>query len=835
MPKKLINVSNFSGGLNKNTNSRDMIADEYQVMLNLNNEIPGKLTMYGSPVVDAKNVANATAITSINHGNGLFHFNLDRDISTPTVVSNTEYLAINDIANKKVRVIDYTDSTNSDATNPSTDISTDIVYATTGSHEVLMYMADGGLRVVPKPSADNSIYPSILYYQDQTFNFGDLDPDFLAQEFSTFKVHKLHIGGITGSIGASYATKDNNLDPDRLYRQNIVFKPTYGSEFFVDNVMIKTNIVAQNATNDAANGNTYNFGRDQMDSLFASIPGNVYQYSSPINVDGRVGAMTMVSYFSNRSDAGFNEDSNITVYKDSDNKRYGLWVAPMYEKNTYEAPAYFMNTIPQPNTSVTTEVKRKLFFGLYGRPPAASRISGYKIYWGLITNYQESVSPQIYDEGSVSAKYCFAEVDFTRGIRYAGEDTYSAFTEDLSKTTTVGSSEHKFYNWCFPVDAYDTSADHFKGQAFSDLLTVEPYIHKTPSLIGPDGTGFKTVTIANRKAYIGNVKYYDKEGNLIEKNDRILKSLPNQFDYFEEDNFIDVEVEDGDDIIKLASLGQRLLEFKKRVLYIINVSRNIEYLEGTYAFKGCEKDYHVYEGEGFIAWINPNGVFFYDGQQLTDISLNESGQSVFSSNSFYDDDHVIGYLPKTKELYIANKDNTILKYDLKSQSWTEGDDFGVVNGNNNFTNFILKNDESLTYYQALPGFNNAPGTIQLRNWNPTPVSFTGSNKTIFKTKEFDFGNPTANKNINTIYVNYKNGQNITVKGFGTKRDASAVALTDIGVLVNTSGGFRTTKLAVPATFKDLVSFGIALELDGASAADFELNDLQIVYRDKVFR
>ena len=91
MPKKLINVSNFSGGLNKNTNSRDMIADEYQVMLNLNNEIPGKLTMYGSPVVDAKNVANATAITSINHGNGLFHFNLDRDISTPTVVSNTEY------------------------------------------------------------------------------------------------------------------------------------------------------------------------------------------------------------------------------------------------------------------------------------------------------------------------------------------------------------------------------------------------------------------------------------------------------------------------------------------------------------------------------------------------------------------------------------------------------------------------------------------------------------------------------------------------------------------------------------------------------------------------
>ena len=83
MPKKVINVSNFSGGINKNTNSRDMVANEYQVMLNLDNEVPGKLKMYGSTEADSYNEVDGTAIESVNHGNGLYHFNLDKDIALP--------------------------------------------------------------------------------------------------------------------------------------------------------------------------------------------------------------------------------------------------------------------------------------------------------------------------------------------------------------------------------------------------------------------------------------------------------------------------------------------------------------------------------------------------------------------------------------------------------------------------------------------------------------------------------------------------------------------------------------------------------------------------------
>lgn len=812
MPKKLINVSNFSGGLNKNTNSRDMIADEYQVMLNLNNEIPGKLTTYGKVLADTKNEANGTAIISINHGNGLLHFNLDRDIASPAQVNNREYLSINDIVNRKVKVVDYTSTTSSD-----TDIVKEIIYATGGAHELVMYMADGSLRVVPKPlqtyALNTAGTPKVLFFQEQNITFGDESPTEINKIYNAYEVQDLFIGGLTGTTNRS-----NRLDPEKLYKAYQTFKPQVNSEIWFSNSLVNTAITTTNR---------WSYPESSMQSAFGGIPDSGYGPTP----DGIRGSFSLMAYFGQRGNATDEDtDSSITVYSSLSNKRYGLWAAPLYEKNKYEAPAYFMSDIPQ-QASMTADKKRFLYFGMYGRPPVTNtRISGYRIYWGLISNFGTPGDGVIHD-GSVENKYLFAEIDFTKGIRYAGKSEYAAFTEKLTST-----SGGNFYNWIYPKVGY-ANASYFVGKEISELSIVEPYIQKSLSVIGPPGTGFNTATIANRRAYIGNVKYYDSEDELVTKNDRILKSLPNQFDYFEENGFIDVEIEDGDDIVRLASLGQKLLEFKKRVLYIINVSRNIEYLEGTYNFKGCEKDYHVYEGEGFIAWFNKNGVFFYDGQQLTDIALNESGQSIFANNSFYNDNHVIGYLPKTKELFIANKDNTILKYDLKSQSWTQGNAFGVT-GSRAFTNFVLNNNESLTYYQQIDASGEK---IELRNWSPTPVSFTDSNKTILKTKEFDFGNPTANKNINTIYVNYKNGQNITIKGFGTKRDATSVALADIGSnattsqLINTSGGFRTTKIAVNSTFKDLVSFGIALELDGASAADFELNDLQIVYRDKVFR
>lgn len=911
MPKKVINVSNFSAGLNKNTNSRDLDGNEYQEMFNLDNEVPGKLKLYGDTEADSYNQTNGTAITSVNHGNGLYHFNLDKDIASPGTASNREYLAINNVAGSEVKVIDYTSSSS------AFDIVKTIDYASTNTHEVVMYALDGSLRVVPKFVNEGGT-PKVLYYNNKTVTFGnDTYSDSLKFVDDEYKIEDLFIAGIRGSYDSG---ETSNLDPEILYKPNIVFKTTFDSEVFVP---LNLTTAGPNASN------RFDYSVDDHHGVFTS-------YSSGYGEGGlsteKLGGFSLIAYFKKHSNATDPDaDSDITVYATNKNKVYGLWVSSIYEDN-YESPAMFMCDIFQ-QTGITNDKKCFLHFGMFGRPPMTNtRISGYKIYWGIIDNFEDEESNRkAYGGQLVGGRYLFAEIKFTKGIRYAGEDFYEPFWQEHH----FNAAGDNFYaNWVYPYDGFLTDStitttssistdtktincsgnmsshvgsiikigkelmyvisaassgnyaisvfrsflgseretslssgekiylrnatatvstdtgnltspgtdytayndsSTFLGKQISELSIEEPYIENNRSIIGPVNTGFNTITIANRRAFIGNLKYYDKDGKLVTKNDRIIKSLPNQFDYFEEENFIDVEVEDGDDIVRLASINQQILEFKTRTLFIINISRDIEYLEGTYPFKGCEKDYHVYEGEGFITWFNKNGVYFYDGRSLNDIHLSEKGQPLFDNwdTNYYHDDNVIGFLPKTKEIYIARPDNTILKFDLKSQSWTRGDTFAA--GTNNFTNFINKNDDTLTYFQAT-GSN----TIELKNWNPTPSAITKSDTVLLKTKEFDFGNPTGNKNINTIYVNYKNGNNIKVQGFGVKRDNAAntsteLALTDIGSLTSTSGAFITTKLVVPDTFKNLVSFGIALELNGASAADFELNDIQIVYREKVYR
>jgi hypothetical protein len=187
---------------------------------------------------------------------------------------------------------------------------------------------------------------------------------------------------------------------------------------------------------------------------------------------------------------------------------------------------------------------------------------------------------------------------------------------------------------------------------------------------------------------------------------------------------------------------------------------------------------------------------------------------------------VIGFIPKTKQIYITNNQSTnnVLMYDIKSQSWITGD----TTSTNNISNIITRNNGDINWVEI------QSSDAKLVKWVNSPTSFTKTG-VIMQSKEYDFGTPMVNKNINTIYVNCKQTANIKLQGFGTKRDNTPVALTDIDTLTNNTGSLKTLKLAVPDTFKNLVSFGIALKSTGAVNAGFEINDIQIIYREKAVR
>ena len=108
---------------------------------------------------------------------------------------------------------------------------------------------------------------------------------------------------------------------------------------------------------------------------------------------------------------------------------------------------------------------------------------------------------------------------------------------------------------------------------------------------------YKTIIIANRRAYIGNVFQNSKAYG-----DRLLKTGPNQFDIYTEGNWIDVVINDGDYITTMVTYADRIFQFKRRNLYILNLAEDTEFLEGQYLNYGvmhpsqvCVSSYGVFE------------------------------------------------------------------------------------------------------------------------------------------------------------------------------------------------------------------------------------------------
>ena len=139
-------------------------------------------------------------------------------------------------------------------------------------------------------------------------------------------------------------------------------------------------------------------------------------------------------------------------------------------------------------------------------------------------------------------------------------------------------------------------------------------------------------------------------------------------------------------------------------------------------------------------------------------------------------------------------------------------------------------------------FEKDSNDIELKYWNPEPT-LNGANTVLsLKTPAFTFGNPSQDKGITTVYISYKNGEDMTLKGFtdvGTDgngdSDGSTFNSVTLGTLAgNSDNSNRTAKFkirGITTAFKKVKTFG--LELSGTTdQQDFELNDMQITYRTK---
>lgn len=276
---------------------------------------------------------------------------------------------------------------------------------------------------------------------------------------------------------------------------------------------------------------------------------------------------------------------------------------------------------------------------------------------------------------------------------------------------------------------------------------------------------FKTAAVANRRCYIGNVKHTPRGASSEQAfEDRLMKSVVNNFDIFPPGNYVDVAVNDGDKITFLAEYANKLLQFKRRKLYVINVSGDSEFLESSHDFMGVREQYQVVRYPNGVAWCNRNNVYIYDGKAPSIIS----GSITNDYQSFYTNGTSIGF-DANKNALVLNKDvrldavnnKTNFVYDFRTQSWAKSADVmkkwtgTSFSGDTIQSNFINDFTGKLIFLQESSG-----GQGQFRHWHTDPlksIRHSSTDAVHWESKDIDFGAPGQRKNIYKVRITYKIG------------------------------------------------------------------------------
>ena len=128
--------------------------------------------------------------------------------------------------------------------------------------------------------------------------------------------------------------------------------------------------------------------------------------------------------------------------------------------------------------------------------------------------------------------------------------------------------------------------------------------------------------------------------------------------------------------------------------------------------------------------------------------------------------------------------------------------------------------------------------LKLRYFNPLPsylIGTTDIDEIALKTKDFTFGKPSVYKKIISVYLNYKNGDGVILYGF-TDGAEEVIARLD----GSSETEFKTLRINIREArtefenekiFNNIKNFG--LRLQGTNVAtNFEINDMQVVFREK---
>ena len=423
------------------------------------------------------------------------------------------------------------------------------------------------------------------------------------------------------------------------------------------------------------------------------------------------------------------------------------------------------------------------------------------------------------------------DISLKLGIRKNLTSTHTSWS--LQNATGIGVLKNNAYCYVGAIAIEDPSPWTYEA--------INGYRPDESIDIGATGEGFKTAVVANRQVYVGNVRRELPNLGTVTQGDAMYKSMPGRFDTFPLSRKIEASIQDGDEIIKLEEYADRILQFKKLKMHLINVSQDVEFLEDTFMHKGVSCPGAVCKTDFGVAWANEVGAYFYDGKTVKNL-LEKRGQQVISDwASFVGSNPQVGYIPKQRQLIFtmsgdATPAGDVYLFDMITSSWVYGDT--KVADTDLQSNFVNDINGDLVYHEE-------GGAV--KKWNDSAVA---SAKASIITKDIDFGDPSRRKKIYKVYVSYKGDATNVEARYGvdgisplsgaflrTNADGSTAGTQSGTYKAFYQGSVGTTdwvnaELKPVNSINNVKSFRFQLKSNGSISSDFEINDITIVYRMK---
>jgi hypothetical protein len=399
----------------------------------------------------------------------------------------------------------------------------------------------------------------------------------------------------------------------------------------------------------------------------------------------------------------------------------------------------------------------------------------------------------------------------------------------------------------------------------------ETFISQDDAMSNSDLTcRYKTSVVANNRLYVGNIYQNDRVYG-----DRMIKSPIGKYNLLPKSNFIDVEINDGDDITALAYYKDKILQFKKRKVFVISTSGDYEFLEDTFENIGVTHQAAVCTTPHGIAWVNKSGCHIYDGEKVKNLVEKTipviSDYSAIANNywkigfSSYNNNPSVAYseiedsilVKWTISLVGEGSDPAGATYNFTTNSWcfVNRAFTGSTTDIENFkiSNMITDENGDILFYRFGPVLTGPPDSANsIKKWNHAPLvidhSGSGIKVIAFKTKDFTFGNIATRKKLYKVYITYKtnsdSGIEVTGAVNGTKSFSVAFSTSSkfqntttacyAGTTLDSTGNVWKTaelKFATPSQVNNINSFQLSLAA-GQVPADFEINDISISYKVK---